>query len=202
MATNIDVSLLKGGAPDPVSGAVKKSVDPNNTHASFVHYSTTSPIHHAATLLHHSIPPPPLTLSLWMELLGEILIIFCLIVVIKFCVSGIVRNYRVMLCQKQFRQGLLLSNRHHEAEALVVLDQIIRQFGQSKDEVLKEYMAKIFVKKGDIALSIHRKEEAIAAFQAVIDRFSTDQTPSLRQWVKKAQQQLDPDSTVTAQPEK
>ncbi|MBO6086516.1 MAG: hypothetical protein J6P19_09000, partial [Acetobacter sp.] len=76
------------------------------------------------------------------------------------------------------------------------------QFGQSKDEVLKEYMAKIFVKKGDIALSIHRKEEAIAAFQAVIDRFSTDQTPSLRQWVKKAQQQLDPDSTVTAQPEK
>ena len=152
-------------------------------HTVFLHQTTVPLEHHDSLFFFKAV-------------FGDIVFIIFLLVVFKISLSGIIREYRISVCKKHLRQGLLLSNRHHEIEALAVLDEVIRKFWEAKDWVIKNYVAQILIKKGDIFLDLHREQEAEASFQEVIGRFATEKSPSLQKWVEKAQQKLAQQRTI------
>ncbi len=82
----------------------------------------------------------------------------------------------------------LLYERERVEEALVTVDELIARFGKSDEVKVREHVAHGLLNKGAMLDMVHRREEAAAAFGALLTHFRTGESDVVDEYLEIAAQ--------------
>jgi tetratricopeptide (TPR) repeat protein len=99
---------------------------------------------------------------------------------------------RRMGAQSFFQKACALGNRRNDhqgssdgttyrtKEAVAVLDEMIRRYGEDKEPAIRMLVARAFLEEGEIFFQTLRREEEIAIYDELDRRFGKDEAPDIR----------------------